>query len=201
MFSISSNKRRLYIAYLHRAPTEANPLRFHTALLVAPKNPDTTSDKKSSRLFHVVNRIDNSTKEDTWYFEPREMRTRTPKLAGVMLLGKIQNGISNDDIENMLANVRRQHFVREDPSWRCRHWVWEALAVCPVILSPPCRCGLIIDQVLISQNVIPVLPANPKEVWQVGVDFAETQPPVGPDDAIPCCNTAGNPDIREIGPM
>ena len=91
---------------------EANPLRFHTALLVTPKNPH----GKSSRLFHVVNRIDNSTKEDTWYLGPRETRTRTPKIADAMLLGKISNTISSDDIEDMLANVPRQKCSREHPS-------------------------------------------------------------------------------------
>jgi len=135
MFSSNSNKRRLYIAFFHRAPTEANPLPYHTALLVTPKNPDAESDNKDSRLFHVVNRIDSSTREDTWCFEQREMRSRTQKLAGVMLLGKVPNGISDKDIENILANVPRKKLVRDDRSWRCRHWVWEALAVCIVIPS------------------------------------------------------------------
>lgn len=60
---------------------------------------------------------------------------------------------------------------------------------------------LIIDKVLISQNVIPMLPANPREVWELGIDFVETQLAAGPDDTIPCCNTAGEPEIGEIGSM
>lgn len=137
MFSTSTNKRRLYIAFFHRESTQANTLKWHTALLITPKNPHAASDQKNSNLFHVVNRIDNSTKEDTWYFEPRSTRSRTHMLGGVMLLGKVPNDISNNDLEKVLSTVPRQKLVREDLSWRCRHWVWRALAVRILILSVP----------------------------------------------------------------
>jgi hypothetical protein len=61
--------------------------------------------------------------------------------------------------------------------------------------------SLIIAQVLISQNVIPMLPADPEEVWKTGLDFLSTQPVAGPDDPIPCCDPAGNPATSEIRPM
>jgi len=180
---LGGNKRRVYIAFFHREASPENPLRFHTALLVTPKNPNSASDKKSSRLFHVVNRIDNTTKQDTWYFEPRETRSRTQMLAGLMLLGKVPNGISDQELENILEQVERKTLVSEDREWRCRHWVWEALAH------------------LVSHNVIPSLPADPKEVWEAGISFMDNQPIAGPKETIPCCNTAGEPITSEIGAM
>jgi hypothetical protein len=37
--------------------------------------------------------------------------------------------MSNEDIEEILRSVPMKATVAEDRSWRCRHWVWDALTV------------------------------------------------------------------------
>jgi hypothetical protein len=40
-----------------------------------------------------------------------------------------RESVSNGDIKRILGSVSMKTTVVEDPSWRCRHWVWDALAV------------------------------------------------------------------------
>lgn len=131
----NSNKRRLYIAFFHREATKEVPVKFHTAFLVTPKNLKTTSNKKNSHLYHVVNRISPETGEDTWIFESRETRSRTQYLAGVMFLGKLPGSISDANLHDILDKVPRQDLVRDKRAWRCCNWIWDALPVGIVILS------------------------------------------------------------------
>jgi hypothetical protein len=56
-----------------------------------------------------------------------QRRTGSTRLAGVLLLGYLSR--SNEDIKRILGSVSMKTTVVEDPSWRCRHWVWDALAV------------------------------------------------------------------------
>ena len=125
------NKRRMYIAYFRRASTPSLPARYHTCLFVTPKNPDPMSTNKQCWIYHVVDRVaqaDDAAK-GYWIFEARPTFARTQKLAGVLLLGKIPPSLSDEDIKSILESVPRQNTVAEDPSWRCRHWIWAALGV------------------------------------------------------------------------
>jgi hypothetical protein len=128
-----SNKRRLYIAFFHRGTSEEVPVKFHTAFLVTPKNPNTTDEKMNSHLYHVVNRITDG--EETWFFESREIRSRTQQLAGVMFLGKLPPSITHAKLRDILDKVPRQNLVKDRRAWRCRDWIWDALPVGIVILS------------------------------------------------------------------
>ena len=128
---VEKNKRRMYIAYSHRTPTPSLPVPFHTSLLMTPKNPNTMDTTKQSRRYHVADRVAPPGDEAVayWVFEARHAYARSSKLAGVLLLGKVPQSVSNKDIERILRSVPMKTTVAEDPSWRCRHWVWDALTV------------------------------------------------------------------------
>ena len=127
---VERNKRRMYIAYYHRTPTPSLPVPFHTSLLMTPKKPDTMDTAKQSRRYHVVDRVaPGEVAEAYWVFEARPAYARSNKLAGILLLGKVPQSISNDDIEGILRSVPMKATVAEDRSWRCRHWVWDAMTV------------------------------------------------------------------------
>ena len=120
----------MYIAYYHRTPTPSLPVRFHSSLLMTPKNPDTMDTAKQSYRYHVVDRdAPGDEAEGYWVFEAKSAYARTSKLAGILLLGKVPQSISNDDIERILRSAPMKATVSEDPSWRCSHWVWDALTV------------------------------------------------------------------------
>ena len=125
------NKRRMYIAYYHRTPTPSLPVQFHSSLMITPKNPNTMDTVKQSYRYHVVDRIapPGDKAKGYWMFDARSAYARTSNLAGILLLGKVPQSISNDDIERILRSAPMKATVSEDPSWRCRHWVWDALTV------------------------------------------------------------------------
>lgn len=50
-------------------------------------------------------------------------------LAGLMLLGKLPQAVSDEMLYEVLDNVPRQALVKEDRSWRSCHWIWAALPV------------------------------------------------------------------------
>lgn len=85
---------------------------------------------KQSWIYHVVDRdAPGDEAEGYWVFEARPAYARSSKLAGILLLGKVPQSVSNDDIEKILRSVPMKATVAEDRSWRCRHWVWNALTV------------------------------------------------------------------------
>ncbi|KDR68436.1 hypothetical protein GALMADRAFT_1354486 [Galerina marginata CBS 339.88] len=126
------NKRRLYMAFYSRVVNEAkvNDVEYHTALLVTPKN--LNSSGNDCNLYHVVNKIitdearfgeiaeitgldDVGSRglEIVWEFELRTFSQPTSRrLVGVMFLGK---------------GIQRPVLERQDQNWRCRHWIWDAV--------------------------------------------------------------------------
>ena len=128
---VEKNKRRMYIAYYHRIPTPSLPVHFHSSLLITPKNPNTMDTAKRSRRYHIVDHVAPPGDDAVayWMFEARSAYARSNKLAGILLLGKVPHSFSNDDIDEILRSVPMKATVAEDPSWRCRHWVWAALTV------------------------------------------------------------------------
>ena len=122
------NKRRIYLAFFHREFTPDNPIKYHTAFLVTPKRPNTISEAKNSRIFHVRRDLLNG-REERWIFDPKPTRTRSYLLAGVMLLGKVPNAISADALEAIFESVPRLTAPRDNPRWLCRDWIWSALPV------------------------------------------------------------------------
>jgi hypothetical protein len=124
------NKRRMYVAYYYRTPTPSLPVKYHSSLLLTPKNPNTMDTTKKCLLYHIVDRAaPGDVAGGYWIFEARPAYARSTNLAGVLLLGKVPQSVSNEDIKRILMSVPMKTTVAEDPSWRCRHWVWDALTV------------------------------------------------------------------------
>ncbi|KIK06017.1 hypothetical protein K443DRAFT_3340 [Laccaria amethystina LaAM-08-1] len=176
------NKRRIYLAFFHREFTPDNPIKYHTAFLVAPKRPNTTSEAKNSRIFHVRKDLSNG-REERWIFDPKPTRTRSYLLAGVMLLGKVPNAISADALEAIFESVPRLTAPRDNPRWLCRDWIWSALPI------------------LVGENVIKPLPSAPNDVWKAGLAFTEAQKVPMLFNPIPCCDALGRKIASEIGPL
>ncbi|KAF8800798.1 hypothetical protein BYT27DRAFT_7245531 [Phlegmacium glaucopus] len=179
------NKRRMYIAYYHRTPTPSLPVKYHTSLLMTPKNPNTMDTVKKCWRYHVMDRVappgDNA--GGYWIFEARRAYARSSRLAGVVLLGKVPHSVSNEDIEKIVRSVPMKTTVAEDPSWRCRHWVWDAMTH------------------LANNEVISSLLNKPEAIWDTGASFVEGCGSATDNEEIPCCNTNGKRLPSEIGPM
>ena len=127
---VERNKRRMYIAYYHRTPTPSLPVKFHTSFLMTPKNPNSVATVKECWRYHVVDRSAKDSEDGGyWIFQARRAFSRSSKLAGVLLLGKVPQSVSAEDIETIMKSVPRKATIAEDPSWRCRHWIWNALDV------------------------------------------------------------------------
>ncbi|KAF9543135.1 hypothetical protein CPC08DRAFT_649985 [Agrocybe pediades] len=175
------NKRRVYMAYFHRNPTEKHPVPYHTALYIAPKNPPPASEG-NSLLLHAVNPIDRTTNppRQRWIFQSRDTQ-RTRLLRGVMLLGKLDNSLSNDDIINIVKQVYvPEGTITESLTWRCRDWVYDA-------------AGILQDQNLVTSI---------DNIWNKGYAFMQANTlDLEPDQPLPCCNTNGETLVSEIGPM
>jgi hypothetical protein len=62
-----------------------------------------------------------------WIFEARKAFSRSSKLAGVLLLGKVPQSVSAEDIETIMKSVPRKATIAEDP--------WNALDVSLVQLE------------------------------------------------------------------
>ncbi|KAF8554437.1 hypothetical protein OG21DRAFT_1508870, partial [Imleria badia] len=129
--------------------------------------------------YHIVDRMaPGDDAQAYWIFEARKAYACSTKLAGVL-----PHSLSNEDVNRFLRSVPMKTIVAEDPSWRCRHWVWEALAH------------------LISNNVITSLPNKPEVVWDTGASFIEGCGSTRDDEEILCYDTVGKRLPSEIGPM
>ncbi|KAJ7204627.1 hypothetical protein B0H12DRAFT_468095 [Mycena haematopus] len=160
------NKPRLYIAYYTRGRVNATDVPFHTALLLAPKNP--SSAAPDTVRYHVVNPIEGG--KEVWKYEDRDTIFRTEKLVAVLLLGKVGN---KKDLDDLLEAIP---LVQDDPQWRCRHWVWAA-----------------IDS-MAAQGILAGLPGDGEFVWRTGLQFArQHQRHDGPnlEVSLPMCDTSG----------
>jgi hypothetical protein len=92
-----------------------------------PKEP--VPSAKETIRFHVVNKVvedDEGNMKQEWEFDPNPLpvQNRTYSLRSVALLGKIS--ISERKLKELLMHVP---INQDDKSWRCRHWVWEAMEV------------------------------------------------------------------------
>lgn len=96
-------------------------MKFHTALLLSPKNPDAVN--RETIRYHVKNVLVGGV--ITWVFSTEQVRNRTKKLLSTALLGKIS--IPEAELRAILETVP---VVQDNSEWRCRHWVWNAIQVC-----------------------------------------------------------------------
>ena len=76
--------------------------------------------------YHVKNEIIDGTIQ--WVFpDPEEAKPRTLRLVSVLYLGKVAS--KKNVFQDALKTVP---IVQDDPTWRCRHWVWSAVQVCQI---------------------------------------------------------------------
>ncbi|OJD12694.1 hypothetical protein AJ78_06745 [Emergomyces pasteurianus Ep9510] len=111
------NKNRLYVALYPTGGGNNEAPRYHWGLLVGPKV-EGTSEVPGTR-YHVKNNP-----IDGWVYEElpvRDVRTTNSLLARV-LIGKVENDAR---LKNTFRGVP---VIQNDPNWRCRTWVTNAVA-------------------------------------------------------------------------
>ncbi|KIM45333.1 hypothetical protein M413DRAFT_338146 [Hebeloma cylindrosporum] len=178
---MTKNKRRLYIAYLSRKATKENPIKFHTALLLSPKNPRVNSDEKVSKLFHVKDVLTSSGKP-IWTFVVEEVQARPAQVVGIQLLSKIPDILEDQALQEILAGVPLSPDAT-DPTWRCRHWIWKAV------------------DALVEHKLIAPIPHDQTSegVWNLGYAFLENVNHGDPYQEVPSCDVNGQPIGSELG--
>ncbi|TDL22574.1 hypothetical protein BD410DRAFT_828349 [Rickenella mellea] len=169
------NKPRIYMALYARGQIKEGQVKYHTSLLLAPKNPDTSTRKEQCVQYHVVNKIEDGV--EVWKFLPTRTMNRVETLRSVALLGKVS--ISESSLRSKLEKAK---IAQGDKPWRCRHWVWAAI------------------QTLVAENIIVAPPLAIEELWTLQCDYTY-QKEYDPDAALPCIDNAGQPMDAEIGPM
>ncbi|KAL4810738.1 hypothetical protein BDV18DRAFT_155350 [Aspergillus unguis] len=111
-----SNKKRLYVALYPSGVVNSEERRYHWGFLVGPKL------EKASAVpgmrYHVKN-----TPTKGWEYQEVELpdvRTTTTLLAR-LLIAKIE------DEERLVRIIRSIPVLQNDPNWRCRTWLANAL--------------------------------------------------------------------------
>jgi len=97
---------------------------FHTSLLVCPKRPDLKSGMKSALALHVVNKVSllgvkgypnhASTSEpeskrygkSVWKYAPEKKMPRTRMLQGLVLLAKVPDNRTDEDLTELLGAIQ-----------------------------------------------------------------------------------------------
>ncbi|KHN95595.1 uncharacterized protein MAM_06652 [Metarhizium album ARSEF 1941] len=111
-----SNKKRLYVALYPSGVVNNETRRYHWGFLVGPKIEDKDSIK--GMRYHVKNPISQG-----WVYEETELRDvrSTNNLLVRILVAKVLD-------EELLADIfRAVLIVQNDPNWRCRTWVANAV--------------------------------------------------------------------------
>ena len=125
-------KKRLYLAFFERLPTQRQPEKYHTSLLLSPKNPDVKTDAAArATLYHAVNRIDPTVRKQVWKYESMPTRPRSPSrmVVGLVLLGKHPDN-TFIKIKEILEAIPVKN---DDPNWWCYDWAWEAMSVSTLV--------------------------------------------------------------------
>jgi hypothetical protein len=118
-----TNKDRIYIAYYPSGAVN-NELKFHVAILLVCKSPVDPNATETVR-YHVTNRISPGGRQ-VWVFEAKITQDCTLSLYGLLLLGKLPSEYSRAYVNSIMAAVP---IVQDNPNWRCRHWVLNAIQV------------------------------------------------------------------------
>jgi hypothetical protein len=129
---MARDKKRLYIGFHTRTASLKTASKYHVSLLLIPKNPvvkwlEQEERDLNSVVYHVSNPIDAVLMKDVWGYQSTKVLARTERLAGVMLLGKIDpDRVSEEMIGEVLAGVP---VINDDPEWRCHDWLFAAIKV------------------------------------------------------------------------
>lgn len=165
-----SNKHRLYIAYYSEGRAQGDDVKYHTALILAPKNPDPR--KVQTWRYHVKN-IDRDG-DDMWVYEGKPTMNSDQRIEAMTLLCKVDDeNVSGLGLSMLLREIE---VVQDERRWCSRHWVFSAL------------------QMLVERQVIPQLHMGPKSIWQNGYQFAKSVSTAKYPFSVPTCDVTG----REI---
>ncbi|KAF8155482.1 hypothetical protein B0H34DRAFT_496544 [Crassisporium funariophilum] len=185
--AMKGNKLRLYLGYWRRPATATNPAKYHVGLLLMGKKPG--NNAPDCRKCHATNPIDPITKVQTWRFNTDLTKSRTVKLAGVMLLGKVPPEVTPEGLEEILKKVYVPTPEKAGKiNWRCRHWVAEAL------------------ERLEAEGIIPTLPSPASEVRDTGASFVDVKTAAADGlsvfrDWLYTCDMTGKEISSEIMPL
>lgn len=114
-------KPRLYLAFydLGGSP-EMEGDRYHTAIVLIPKNPN--PHVKESWIYDVKTVM--TSEGPDWELRCAETRNRHFQLAALVYLSKLAH--TGEGLADILRDVP---VVRHSPDWMCQHWIWAALQV------------------------------------------------------------------------
>lgn len=107
----------LYLALYPMAPSPFRDAKYHVAILLVPREPDTA--KQETTRYHATDRTG-------WKFERVQAYNRTYDLGSVALLGKLPAGKQEDDVHAVLRGVPLHV---DDSDWDCVHWATDAVHV------------------------------------------------------------------------
>ncbi|KZT22575.1 hypothetical protein NEOLEDRAFT_1149948 [Neolentinus lepideus HHB14362 ss-1] len=169
-----SNKHRLYIAYYSQGRAQGDDVKFHTALILAPKNPDPR--KVQTWRYHAKN-IDRDG-DDMWIYEGKPTMNSDQRIEAMTFLCKV----GDEDVSGLGLSMlfREIDVIQDERRWSSRHWVIAAL------------------QLLIDRKVIPQLHMSAKSIWQSGYQFTKSVQSSNYPFSVPTCDITGKEIKSEI---
>lgn len=109
-----AEKQRLYIALYFRSGPG-----YHWALLVGPED---GPERARGKRYHLKEKLDTITRQTEWYYEAVKISMRpTGQLLVRIMIADVEKP---KRLEQLLSRVL---LVQNDPSWRCKHWVRDAI--------------------------------------------------------------------------
>ncbi|KAI9751895.1 MAG: hypothetical protein M4579_005852 [Chaenotheca gracillima] len=126
-------KLRLYVSLYARGGVEHD--RYHWALTTGPKTELETDDSFGLR-FHVKQIVDPkgpSPNSTLWQYEQMDMKAFATRMILIrVLIAKVL------DYEKLEEIIRNAPVVQDDPSWTCRIWVKNTVAI---LAAKKCAIG------------------------------------------------------------
>ncbi|KAK0458040.1 uncharacterized protein EV420DRAFT_410054 [Desarmillaria tabescens] len=174
----TTNKNRLYVAYLVRHRKRPEDIKFHSCLLLSPKNSkDVTAEE--SYQYHSLNVIDPTSKKEIWKYVMQRVQNRPIRVQGVQLVGKLDKRLSGDTLDKILRQVT---VVQDDSSWVCHNWVLDAV------------------KYLVDRGLVEPFEEDFSihKAWTAGFDFAE-KAGYDAERLLPACDREGRKIVSEIG--
>ncbi|KID93386.1 hypothetical protein MAJ_10653, partial [Metarhizium majus ARSEF 297] len=112
-----SNKKRLYVALYPSGVVDNDERKYHWGFLIGPKDEDKTV--APGLRCHVKNNPING-----WVYEEVDLQNvrSTVSLLARIVIAKIE------DEKRLLKILRKTTIIQDDPDFRCRTWMADALS-------------------------------------------------------------------------